>query len=366
MPAGVVVVIVALIVMCVPVVADRASSGADELRGHLVAVRVAAWLICALLAGVVAARRATIRPEVDEGSVLAVAFDTLPITLLAAWVVMAGALLTRHWALAVVAGALVVAHITLVVPRWFATRRPRWTAHAPTFEVVVANVFVDNKTPDEAARQLIAADVDVVLIVESTARFMKTFDELGGRDAYPHRVEDPDDDSDYAVTLASERELGERSGMVTIGPLRLAVGDIDVGGVPVLVVGLNPMATVDPGGHETWKEQIDALTSFLPTVSGPLLIIGDLNTTRFRPEFQQLLDMGLSDAIDSLGQGLKPSFKLGAEGALSAVPVARLDHALVNDGVHALAVENLEPCGSDHLPFRLRVAVRPTAKALSS
>jgi endonuclease/exonuclease/phosphatase family metal-dependent hydrolase len=38
--------------------------------------------------------------------------------------------------------------------------------------------------------------------------------------------------------------------------------------------------------------------------------------------------------------------------------VARLDHALVNDSVHALSVDNLEPCGSDHLPFRLKVAVR--------
>lgn len=358
MPAAVVVVVAAALVMFVPFAAERVSDGVHELRGHLAAVRILAWLVCALLTGVVVTRHVKIRSQIDEGSVLAVAFDTLPITLLAAWVVTAGAVITAHWLLAVVAGALVVYHLVLVVPRTIATRRPRWTKHAPTFDVVMANVFIDNKTPDDAARQLIEAASDVVLIVESTSGFMKIFDDLGGRDAYPHRVDDPSDDSDYAVTLATRCELGERSGMVTLGPLRLAVAEIDVGGVAALVVGLNPMATVDPGGHETWKEQIDALASFLPTLIGPLLIVGDLNTTRFRPEFQQLLDMGLSDAIDSLGKGLKPSFKLAAEGALSAVPVARLDHALVNDGMRAMQIEDLDPCGSDHLPFRMRLAVR--------
>jgi len=76
--------------------------------------------------------------------------------------------------------------------------------------------------------------------------------------------------------------------------------------------------------------------------------------------------LGLHDAIDSLGKGLNPSFKLGAEGVLGTVgAVARLDHALVNDCVFPLSVENLEPCGSDHLPFELRVAIRASAEKSS-
>ena len=122
---------------------------------------------------------------------------------------------------------------------------------------------------------------------------------------------------------------------------------------------LNPMATVDPGGHETWKEQIEVLTELVPTLSGPVIIAGDLNSTRYRPEFEELLESGLRDAFDMLGKGLDASFKLGADGGLAKVgTVARLDHALVNECVFPLAVEDLEPCGSDHLPFKLSVAVR--------
>jgi endonuclease/exonuclease/phosphatase (EEP) superfamily protein YafD len=120
--------------------------------------------------------------------------------------------------------------------------------------------------------------------------------------------------------------------MKVLGPLRLAVAEIDVEGATTTVVALNPMATVDPGGHETWKEQIEVLKEFVPTLKGPAIIAGDLNTTRYRPEFEELLQLGLSDAIDSLGKGLDTSFKLGADGVLGDVgAVARLDHALVND-----------------------------------
>jgi len=80
--------------------------------------------------------------------------------------------------------------------------------------------------------------------------------------------------------------------------------------------------------------------------------------------FEELLELGLKDAFDSLGKGLDTSFKLGADGVLAKVgAVARLDHALVTETVFPLSVEDLEACGSDHLPFKLRVAVRGTQGA---
>lgn len=319
------------------------------------------WVVCAGLVALVVTRHLHKVAAVDEGAGLAVGYDALPILLLAAWIVTVLALLTRHWLLAAVGGLLCLYHASIVVPRTIAARVPRWARHAPTLDIVVANVFIDNETPDDAARQLVATSAEVVVIVESTAAFMSVFDEVGGKEMYPYRVNDPDDHSDYAVTVACKREPGPRSQTTSIGPLRLAIADIDVEGISTLVVALNPMAAVDPGGHETWKEQIEALEEFVPTISGPFVIAGDLNTTRYRPEFDELLALGLRDAIDTLGKGLAPSFKLGADGVLGSVgAVARLDHALVNECVFPLSLENLESCGSDHFPFELRVAVRAT------
>jgi len=359
--AGVATVVVVLVVALLSRHVD--GSAAIFTDGYFHIGVALGWLVCAGLIALVITRYLRMAGVVDEGPGLAVAYDALPILLLLSWVVAIAALLTAHWLLAAIAGALSVYQLVLVVPRMWSRRVPRWAKHAPTLEIVVANVFIDNKTPDEAARQLVTAAVDVVIIVESTPPFMAIFDKAGGTDVYPHRVSDPNDHSDYAVTLASKRELGSGSRMDVIGPLRLAIAEVDVDGTTTTIVALNPMATVDPGGHETWKEQIDELKKFVPTLTGPVIIAGDLNTTRYRPEFTELLDLGLHDAIDSLGKGLDTSFKLGSDGVLGDVgAIARLDHALVNDHVHALALEDLEACGSDHLPFKIRVAIRTRAK----
>ncbi len=359
-PAYVVGVLSAALVFVVGLLGRHVDGSAAIFTGGYLHVGVGlGWLVCAGLIALVVTRYLHIVANVDEGSGLAVGYDALPVLLLAAWVVTIAAVATNHWLLAAIGAALSLYHLWLIVPRLLAARPPRWAKLAPTLDIVVANVFIDNKTPHDAARQLVTTVADIVIVVESTAAFMAVFDDAGGSDTYPHRVSDPDDHSDYAVTVVSKHELGPRSRMTTIGPLRLAIADIAVDGVSTLVVALNPMATVDPGGHETWKEQIEALKEFVPTITGPLIIAGDLNTTRYRPEFAELLELGLTDAIDALGKGLNPSFKLGADGVLGTVgAVARLDHALVNDRVFPRTVENLEPCGSDHLPFKLTVAIR--------
>jgi endonuclease/exonuclease/phosphatase family metal-dependent hydrolase len=107
------------------------------------------------------------------------------------------------------------------------------------------------------------------------------------------------------------------------------------------------------------QRRTDTLIAALPSLDRPFVLAGDFNTTVFRPDYKRLLEAGFTDAHDALGKGLTTSFKLSAEGALAAPgTVVRLDHALLSEGVHALHTEDLEACGSDHLPFRLTLAVR--------
>jgi endonuclease/exonuclease/phosphatase (EEP) superfamily protein YafD len=317
------------------------------------------WLVCALLAVVVIARRLQRRFSIDEGPVIALAYDLLPLALFAAPAIAISSVATGHEGLAFFAALLTAYQAVLVVPRMIADRIPRWARSAPRFQLVVANVYVENQTPDAAARQLVDSRADVIIIAEATPAFMTTFDTVGGAESYPNRVLDPTDTSDYAVAIASRIPLEPGSQMRRIGPLNLAVARVDVGGVLTTIAALNPDASVDPGGYETWKAQIESLKSFIPEVEGALVIAGDLNTTRFRPEFQELLDAGLTDCIDSLGQAWKPSFSLRSVLPLGGLGlIARLDHALANARVRALRIRNLKPRGSDHLPFLITLAVR--------
>jgi endonuclease/exonuclease/phosphatase (EEP) superfamily protein YafD len=269
--------------------------------------------------------------------------------------------ITGHPLLAIVGVALTGYHALLVVPRLFSQRLPPWAPTAPQFRLAVANVYVDNITPEAAARQLSGSGAEVIVIAEATPEFMRVFDSVGGDASHPHRVSDPDDTSDYAVAIASSLPIGPGSAVRSMGPLRLAVAEVEIAGMPTTIAALNPRSTFDDDGQEIWKAQIDELKRYVPTVGGPLVVAGDLNSTEFRPEFDELLEIGLDDAIDALAQSWKPSFSLKSVWPLGALGVvARLDQALVNDRICALHVHNLHPCGSDHLPFVVTLAVRAT------
>lgn len=363
-PGFVSAVLTAAVIASMPIIARHVDGSADEFTGRRFAVLPAVgWVVCATLMAVVVTRWLQRLTSVTAGPALALAYDGLPILLVPAWVVAIVGGLTGHWLLLAVSGLLCVYHVTLLAPRLAATVAPTWVGHSPRLRVLVANVFVDNQTPDAAARQLVESGSDVIVIVERTPLFMALFDEHGGRVAYPHRVDDADDTSEYAVAIAASRALGPRSEIRTIGSLRVAIADVDVRGTSTLIIGLNAMATVDPDGLVTWREQMEVLAELVRTLDGPLIVAGDLNATRYRPEMEQIYALGLHDAIDSLGKGLNPSFKFSASGVLGVAPVVRLDHALHDEGVCSVRMRNLSACGSDHLPFEIEFAVRAAERA---
>ena len=148
--------------------------------------------------------------------------------------------------------------------------------------------------------------------------------------------------------------------MMDIGRLRAARAQVPTPSSLLDVIGAISVAAVDGGGYDVWRRQMTALRRFAAAHRGPLVIVGDLNTTIHRAAYDDLASAGLHDAHDTLGKGLRPSFKVAASGFLARLgPLVRLDHALVSADVWPTAVEDLEPAGSDHRPFVVTLAVRP-------
>ncbi|MCU1397537.1 MAG: Endonuclease/exonuclease/phosphatase [Acidimicrobiales bacterium] len=347
-------------VAAAPFVARHFDGSADEFssRTHPV-LPLLGWLACAALGAIVLTHRLQLAFSVDEGSTVAIAYDLLPLALFITPVIAVWSLVSGHLLLAAAAAILAGYHLSLILPRLTRDRIPAWAHTAPHLRLVFANVYVDNQTPEAAAAQLVGTGADVIVIAESTPEFFDLFDAAGGDESYPYRLFDPDDTSDYAVAIASAHPLGKRSVMHTVGPLSVAVAEVEVGGASATVAALNPMTAFDPDGHATWKQQIEALKEFIPTIEGPLVIVGDLNSTSYRPEFKELLDLGLIDGIDSLGEGWRPSFTLQSVWPLGALgAIARIDHALLNAQICSLHVKNLPAKGSDHRPFDIILAIR--------
>lgn len=298
---------------------------------------------------------------VDRFAFLAMVHDSLPVVLSLAWVVGAYALYADWWPLAAAAAVFVGVHLAIVLPPLARGPVPAWVASAPRLSVALANVFVDNRTPDRAATALVQTGADVLVVAERTDDFLAGFRAAGGEVAYPSRLDGPADRPDYAMTIATRIGLLPGSEVVRAEALTAVRAVVDTGARPVTVLGVHLSALLAPGGFRAWRREIRELGEILATLTPPFVVIGDFNSSRFRPEFARLVRRaGLTDVHGGVGKGLSRSLKLSARGFLASVPAfTRVDHALVSPGLHALDVENLDTAGSDHHPFVATLAVHP-------
>ncbi len=320
------------------------------------AVVASTWFVVVLGLAAVVTRLASL----SRFALVALLHDAMPVLLAAGILILVGALIGGDYALATAAAPLLPFEIWF----WFRARsradRPAWVGHAPSFAMLVTNVFIDNETPEAMAALIVESMAEIVVVVEWNPRIAAALQAAGGDAAYPHRVFDPNDDTDYAVALLCKNKPVE-FGVEHVNSIAIARATVAVGTASATVLGVNPYATADPGGYEKWTEQTNDLEGYLSGCPRPFVVAGDFNSSQFRPGFQRLLDLGLTDVHDSLGEGMSRSFKLRPDGVLGAVgAVARLDHALLSADLFARDVRDLEAVGSDHLPFVTHLAVRPT------
>lgn len=333
------------------------SSDSGERSLYRAGVAVLMWAILAILALVVV----TWAVGVSRFAFLALVHDSFPMVLTLAWLVLGYGLGTEQWALAGVAGVFVAIHLAVVVPRVLAAPVPEWVNTAPRLSVALANVFVDNQTPNAAATELVATRSDLLVIAERTDAFMQEFRSVHGDVVFPFRIDGPSDRVDYAMTIASRVAFLPESEVVRSGPLTVVRAVVECGARPLAVIGVHLSAAVAKGGYRMWRREMSELREFVATLTPPFVLIGDFNSSRFRPEFARFVRAArLSDVHGGVGKGLTRSLKLSDRGLFAQVPaLTRVDHALVSDGVHAVDVRNLPTLGSDHHPFVATLAVQP-------
>ena len=112
-----------------------------------------------------------------------------------------------------------------------------------------------------------------------------------------------------------------------------------------------PPPPVPPLGHNERDAQLAGLARELAANPGPVLLVGDLNTTPWSPAFANLLAQAQLD---------DPAQQFWPTGTWPAVlPVGRIwiDHVLAGHGATVTSRTVLEDVGSDHLPVVASVTV---------
>ncbi len=223
---------------------------------------------------------------------------------------------------------------------------------APRVRVAHANAYFRNERPADAAAALLAADADVLAVTEESPELERALRDRGVHDRYPHERSTPSDRrngvalySRYPFAGSAVAPVGHQTGIDAV----LQVGDRQL---RVLVV--HPL----PGSSRDQLRDLRAdLAAFTEAAAGqalPTVVVGDFNASRWHPLFRRVL-RHLTDAHEAVGRGWSVSWPMGRR---VVPPFVRLDHALFDTGLTALAAEDVDVPGSDHRGFVVELSWR--------
>jgi endonuclease/exonuclease/phosphatase (EEP) superfamily protein YafD len=319
-----------------------------------VSLVTAGWLIVGVL-GLVALLRLVAWDSVEPLIVL----DALnPILYLPAWVVTAGAFITRRWWLAAAAVVIVAAQLVFAWPELSAAAPvPAWASHAPVVRVFDANVDQSLNFKTGYVRAIEQDRPDLVTLEEFTPSALQSMVASGVLASFPYRCVAPTIGA-TGFLIASRLRLTDcqvRSVAWDGTTMQYMVeATLWSQGGPVALRLVHTLAPL-PRYWREWSAVLAAVgQSIRASGTGNMLMVGDFNATWGNSGFVALLHDGLTDGAAARGQATDMTWPNGA----IVPPFVRIDHVLTGARLAVTQIAAKPGFGSDHRYLVATVAVQ--------
>src|SRR6202050_2659887 len=312
------------------------------------------WLIVAVL-GLVALLRLVAWHSMEP---LIVLDDLTLIVYLPAWVVAAGALVTRRWWLATAAVIIAAAQVVFAAPEFLgAAPMPTWARHAPVGGVFDAKI--DKSLLSEAGyvRATEKDRPDLVTLEEFTPPALRSMMASGVLASFPYRCAAPAYGATGFLIASRQRLTGCRVQTVLW----------DGQWIPYMVEA-TLWAAGGPGAlrllHHTapfpayWREWSAALAAVGRSVrasgDGRMLMVGDFNATWGNGGVVPPPHRGLTDG----GAARRSATGMPWPNGAVVPPFVRIDHVLTGAQLAVTGIAAGPGFGSDHRYLVATVAIR--------
>lgn len=226
----------------------------------------------------------------------------------------------------------------------------RAETHASELRVMTLNVNYANRDVSGIASLIRAESPDVIAMQELTGD-LATLLQAELAPEYPYFLCVMCDESWGLTGLISRYPLTTQAVPPAVWHTRRAIVETPGGAVTVWNVHLS--TAMSQRGWEAQKEMVTAIVGEIEEEAGPLIVLGDLNTTDHTENYQLLADR-LTDAHWAVGQGFGFTFPDTRRyvSILPALrPMVRIDHIFVSQHFSPREI-HVAPSGygSDHRP----------------
>jgi len=236
---------------------------------------------------------------------------------------------------------LVAALNTSFVLPWYLGAQP--TSGYATLTVMQANLLSRNSDHARVFEMLDSEQPDLVVFQEVSSHWLMALAELAAR--YPYSYAEARE-GNFGIALFSRVPFASVT-HIDSPPLGYPtiIARLRVGEDLLNVIATHPTIPISGNVYEARNQQLDSLHEVLEGLEGSTVLMGDLNTTMWEPNYRTFVDRaGLRNA--RRGFGVVPTWPTFMPFAM--IPI---DHVLVSDDIEVSDVHTGPRIGSDHLPL---------------
>jgi len=248
----------------------------------------------------------------------------------------------RRWLPALIAAAGLLLHGTVLMSAAAAEHGPSATGNGPQLRVVSFNAWSGESAVEHVPAFLADIDADVVVLQQVEPQWIEPL--AAALPDYP-QVFDGASSQRHGVVVFSRRPFVDTAAYGLLpGGARAASVRIDVAGRMVTILSSHLQWPLNPRQARARNTEARSLGDIAAHEPGPLIVMGDLNMTRWSPYFQPLMARGqLTQCAAGVLLATWPA-PLGLAGI-------GIDHCLVKGPVRAVAVRTGPFLWSDHYPL---------------
>jgi endonuclease/exonuclease/phosphatase (EEP) superfamily protein YafD len=230
-----------------------------------------------------------------------------------------------------------------VIPWYFPRASANIEKSPRRLRLLLSNVYFDNQRYDKFLNLVRAEKPDLIFAQEVTAPWAQALETI--REDYP-----------YGAIKAAEEPGGlaalSRLPLTAINESRARESDwfsyeleLEIGGAPLHIITAHPEPPIPKLNMESRNRRLEFLAERARSLSGPRIVIGDLNVTMWSPHYQDFIAQ--ADLVSAReGFGVIPTWP-------TFLPLMRIpiDHCLVSKDIWVSNIRTGPDIGSDHFPL---------------
>ena len=214
---------------------------------------------------------------------------------------------------------------------------------------LLANVHAANRRFDLVLQLVRESQPDLIVLEEVNDEWLKNLAAL--KADYPHTCQQAREDN-FGIALFSKIPLTQ-SEVVFVGDAEVptVTAEVKISNKVIKILGTHPLPPGNAENTTLRDQQLMALPTLLKGWSGPVILLGDLNTTPWSPTFRAVLRE--TNLLDSgRGLGLQTTWPAN----LFPLRIA-IDHCLLSRDLGVVARKVGPDIGSDHFPLLIDIAI---------